>query len=85
LEDGVIRSKIAEKGRLVIPKALREKAGLKEGDYVHLEFKDGEIVVMKEPSTAVNAMRGVLSDVWPRKEASVRIQRRLRREWQARG
>jgi len=84
MDSSVTRSKIAGKGRLVIPKVLREKVGLKEGDYVQLELRDGEIVVVKEPSSAVEAMRGALKDVWPKGETSVKIQRKLRKEWQAR-
>ncbi len=82
LASSVTRSKVAKKGRLVIPKALRDKAGLREGDYVHIELRDGEIVLMKEPSSAVKAMKGVLADVWPRQETSVEIQRKIRKEWQ---
>ncbi len=78
------RARITKKGRLVIPKPLRDKAGLREGDYVHLEIRDGEIAMTKEPSSAVDAMRGILKDAWPRKETSVGIQRKLRKEWQAR-
>ena len=79
-----MRARIAKKGRVVIPKPLRDKAGLKEGDYVHLEIRDGEIAMIKEPSNAVDAMKGTLKDVWPRRETSVEIQRKLRKEWQAR-
>ncbi|MBI2183847.1 MAG: hypothetical protein HYU39_02690 [Thaumarchaeota archaeon] len=35
-------------------------------------------------SSATKAMRGSLSDVWPTKESSVKIQRRFRNKWQAR-
>ena len=79
-----MRAKIARKGRVVIPKSLRDKAGLKEGDYVHLEIRDGEIAMIKEPSSAVDAMRGALKDVWPGKETSVEIQHKLRKEWRKR-
>lgn len=82
MASSVIRSKIAKKGRLVIPKPLRDKAGLKEGDYVHIEFKGGEIIMIKEPAVAVDAMKGLLASVWPKDETSVRIQRGLRKEWQ---
>lgn len=80
----VTRVKVARKGRLVIPKKLRDKAELDEGDYVQLELRNGDIVVTKEPSNAVDALKGVLVNVWPRKQTSIGVQRKLRKEWQAR-
>lgn len=80
----VMRARVARKGRLVIPKRLRAKVELKEGDYVQLELRNGEIVMTKEPSNAVDALKGLFVNVWPRKQTSIEIQRKLRKEWRAR-
>lgn len=40
-------SRISSRGQVVIPKELREKYGLKEGDSVVWEEKDGKIVLRK--------------------------------------
>ncbi|MBI2184259.1 MAG: AbrB/MazE/SpoVT family DNA-binding domain-containing protein [Thaumarchaeota archaeon] len=84
MQSNPTRSKITQKGRVVIPKTIREKIGLKEGEYVRIELREGEIIVIKEPSSATDTMKGLLSDTWPRKETSITIQRKLRKEWQAR-
>ena len=37
------RAQIGEKGRIVIPAAMRKALGIGEGDTVELEFKDHEL------------------------------------------
>jgi AbrB family looped-hinge helix DNA binding protein len=41
------RMKVGEKGRVVIPKAIREKTGIKEGTEVLIEAKDGAVSIRR--------------------------------------
>jgi AbrB family looped-hinge helix DNA binding protein len=45
-----LRLKVGPKGQIVIPKILREKYGIKENDYVLVEVKDKEFVIIRAPS-----------------------------------
>ena len=41
------RTKVGEKGQVVIPKELRDKTGIKEGTEVFVEAKDGIISIRR--------------------------------------
>lgn len=41
------RMRVGEKGQIVIPKEVRQKAGIKEGTQVTVEFREGEVVVKR--------------------------------------
>jgi antitoxin PrlF len=38
--------RVGEKGQVVIPKAIRDEAGIHPGDQVDFEFRDGEVVLV---------------------------------------
>ena len=42
-----IVAKVGKKGEIVIRKSIREKAGIKPGEYVLLTLRDREIVIKK--------------------------------------
>lgn len=44
--------KVSSKGQIVIPKSLREKLGIKEGEYL-LIFSRGDVIVMKKLNIGV--------------------------------
>jgi AbrB family looped-hinge helix DNA binding protein len=44
-------TKIDEKGRITVPKAIRKKAGIKPGTYVRVKSKDHLIII--EPSESI--------------------------------
>jgi AbrB family looped-hinge helix DNA binding protein len=48
------RIKVGEKGRVVIPKELRDKAGIKEGTEVLVEAKDGIISIRRAGNPTEN-------------------------------
>ena len=41
-------SKVTRNFRVTIPKAVREHMGVKAGDLVSFEFRDGELVLKRE-------------------------------------
>jgi len=57
--------KVDSKGRVVIPKRLREKVGLREGGFAKVDVRDGVVVI--EPLESVGeAYFGVFKvESWP--------------------
>ncbi len=54
-------SSIDKAGRVVIPKAIRAKAGLKPGTQLEIRFEDGEVrLVRKVPGPELVEIRGRL-------------------------
>ena len=53
-------SVVTVKGQIVIPVALRRKAGLKKGTRVYLEEKDGDIIVHLAGETFYDQSFGLL-------------------------
>jgi AbrB family looped-hinge helix DNA binding protein len=51
-----MRTTIDRAGRVVIPKPLREQAGLKEGTELQIEFRDGRIEI--EPASVPMRLTG---------------------------
>ncbi|MEQ9714048.1 MAG: AbrB/MazE/SpoVT family DNA-binding domain-containing protein [Candidatus Asgardarchaeum sp.] len=43
----LVISRVGKKGEIVLRKAIREKAGIKPGDYIILSSKKGEITIRK--------------------------------------
>jgi AbrB family looped-hinge helix DNA binding protein len=52
--------KVGRKGQVVLPKQVRERVGIRAGDEVTVEERDGEILV--RPVSELPALRGLLSD-----------------------
>jgi AbrB family looped-hinge helix DNA binding protein len=67
VEEGVID----EKGRIAIPKRLRERLDLKEGSRVKLVSENGRIVIMKpvSPDEFIREMEGFVKEGSPVQKA----------------
>jgi AbrB family looped-hinge helix DNA binding protein len=52
--------KVGRKGQVVLPKRVRERVGIRAGDEVTVEEREGEILIRRAPELA--ALRGLLSD-----------------------
>ena len=75
-------AKVSTKGWVVIPKALREKYGLKKGTYVQVVDYGEVLVLVPVPDDPVQALHGMLEE-GPSLTAdllSERAQERLREE-----
>ena len=60
-----IMARVDRKGRLVIPKKVREELGIKEGGYVELR-KEGEKIVLKPVKSVADKYFGVFNvEKWP--------------------
>jgi len=59
-----ILRKIGPKGQIVIPKIIREYLGVKPGDTVILEVREGEIVIVpgRDPREFVEGFCSVVKD-----------------------
>ena len=52
---------LSSKGQLVIPKALREQASLKQGDQLDIGYADGLIVIRKRRPLSKAEIRSLLA------------------------
>jgi AbrB family looped-hinge helix DNA binding protein len=71
--------KVSLKGQIVIPKVVREKVGIKEGDEVIVESSEEGIIIVKKPKEPVREMRGLFKGKF--KESSIELVKELRKEW----
>lgn len=58
--------RVDEKGRVTLPKAIRDRLGIEAGDYVVVDVEAGQVVVRPDPvvsrETFVETMRGCITD-----------------------
>ena len=79
---GSISVKLDKKGRIVIPKGMRDALGVKEGDEILVILK-GRAVVLTRPQEYARITRGLLKGTWSRsKKAADRYLQTERRSWQ---
>lgn len=74
---------MSPKGQVVIPKPLREKFGIKEGEEVLVEESKRGILVMKRERDPLKAMVGLFHGKTAKK-SSVDLVRNIREESEAR-
>ena len=56
-----MKAKVAERGQVTIPKALRKKLGLAPGTVLEFEASDGRLIAVKvQPRGPVDAVFGTL-------------------------
>jgi AbrB family looped-hinge helix DNA binding protein len=56
-------SKVGEKGQVTIPKKFRDSLGIKAGDVLEFEEKEGRLVASKRiPEDPFTAARGILRE-----------------------
>lgn len=60
---GIIR-RIDDLGRVVIPKEIRARLHLREGDALEIFVEDGNVIYSKyNPATSINALMSTLNDI----------------------
>ena len=86
-EEPVQLSQVYEKGQTVIPKAIREVAGIAYGSRLRWEVREGVIQVVPIPRDPVRASEGLLKGKGLTFQQFLRerqLERRLEREREAR-
>jgi len=83
LESLSYQSKITSKGQVTIPKDLRDRFGLKEGEEV-LMVPENEGILLKHRMDSIRSLRGLLREEVDLKKASTFIGK-VRREWRVEG
>jgi AbrB family looped-hinge helix DNA binding protein len=58
-------SKVSKDWRITIPKTVRERLGLKPGDYVEFEFVEGRVVMRRADDSAPNREPGLCGRAEP--------------------
>lgn len=59
--------RVSSKGQIVLPKTLRERAGIADGDFIYIDEVDGILLIEKPMPSSLAALTQNL-----RKEASAR-------------
>ncbi|MEE8358892.1 MAG: AbrB/MazE/SpoVT family DNA-binding domain-containing protein [Candidatus Hydrothermarchaeales archaeon] len=57
-----MKTKISKGYQTVVPKEIRGKFGLKQGDSLLWEDRDGEVVVKPKKKTTIEDIMGIVSD-----------------------
>ena len=70
---------ISEKGQVTIPKEIRDKLGIVQGDRLVFDLNGDKIIIKK---TGTNKISEILKQQKPWKIDSVEFQRTLRDEWE---
>jgi AbrB family looped-hinge helix DNA binding protein len=76
------KAKVSPKGQVVIPKPLRDKFGIKEGEEVLVEESKKGILVMKREENPLKAMVGLFQGKTIK--SSIDLVRDIRKESEAR-
>jgi AbrB family looped-hinge helix DNA binding protein len=74
----MIIGKVGGKGRIVIPKEIRERFNIKPGDTIAFKIIEGKVFIEK---IIEKRMKDILKSGKP-VEPSVEFQRKLREEWE---
>lgn len=72
-------SVISEKGQITIPKEIRDRLGIVQGDRLIFDLNENEIIIRK---SGTNKISEILEKQKPWKITSVKFQRNLREEWE---
>jgi AbrB family looped-hinge helix DNA binding protein len=70
---------ITTKGQITIPKEVREKLDLKEGDRVVFVIESGQATMRKASGEKISE---ILRRQKPWRVHSIRFQKKIRKEWQ---
>ncbi len=72
-------SVISEKGQITIPKEIRDRLGIVQGDRLIFNLEENEIIIRK---SGTNKISEILEKQKPWKITSIKFQRNLREEWE---
>jgi len=75
---------VSSKFQLVIPKKARDVLGIKEGDKVVFDYRDGMVVLLPRPEDFVEFAKGLGAEAWsgPQEDAGQEHVEAERESWQ---
>lgn len=76
-----LRVKVSSKHQIAVPAAVRKTLGIKSGDELLVEIRDGYVVLLPEPRDFSERLRGLHREVWDGVEPQEYV-RREREAWQ---
>jgi len=59
-----VKVKVSSKYQVVIPKDIRERFDVEEGEEMIVDIEDKKIVMKKAPTRLVDMMKGLHREVW---------------------
>ncbi len=68
---------IGRKGYIILPKAVRELAGVKEGDKLTVKVENGKIILEPEITVDIDDFRKKIREHWSRISTYVKTKPRL--------
>ncbi|MBX6772587.1 MAG: AbrB/MazE/SpoVT family DNA-binding domain-containing protein [Chloroflexi bacterium] len=74
-----VRVKVSKKYQIAVPSEVRKQLGIKSGDELLVELRNGYIVLLPEPHNYSQRLRGLHREVW----AGVEPQEYVRHEREA--
>jgi AbrB family looped-hinge helix DNA binding protein len=70
-----MQTKVTDKGQITVPKALRERLGIRPGDRLDVREEEGRLIIVKAPlEDPVASVYGIL-DIGGDTEAAIRALR----------
>jgi AbrB family looped-hinge helix DNA binding protein len=61
-----MKSKLGERGQIVIPKPYRDSLGLRPGELLEIREERGKLILTKAPADGIDAVYGILRDEFER-------------------
>lgn len=58
------RVKVSKKHQIAVPAEVRRELGIKSGDHLLIDVRDGYIVVVPEPDDYARHLRGLHNEIW---------------------
>ncbi len=76
-----VRVKVSKKHQIAVPSEVRKQLGIKSGDELLVELRDGYAVLLPEPRDFSHRLRGLHREVWDGIEPQDYV-RQEREAWQ---
>jgi AbrB family looped-hinge helix DNA binding protein len=66
---------VSSKNQIAVPSAVRKRLGIKSGDRLLVEVRDGYAILMPEPADYAAHLRGLHAEVWSGTEPQAYVTR----------
>ena len=58
------RVKVSGRYQISLPSVVRRRLGIRSGDHLLVEIRDGHVILMPEPKDFSEALRGLHHEIW---------------------